>query len=238
MFVFLICAGFNQRGHGAVATCLMSLGAKRTFAHDFLPICTVEWCWGVERVMFGAQNSVAGSGMMPNLERARARPIRIFQGEGKPLADDMMYPVAMVESVVAGFKPAIDAGLDNGHKLRCLLRSEGPDGSSLCRAWLKSGFVTPRHSHDSDCTYFVLAGTLIMGATIIGPGGGVFVPANSVYFLEAGPSGVEVLEFRPLSRFNVSYRGNSSSHWTRFKEAVVENVAKWRTQRPPSQPAA
>jgi hypothetical protein len=35
---------------------------------------------------------------------------------------------------------------------------------SLCWAWFKSGYVLPRHSHNADCLYYVLGGSLRLGS--------------------------------------------------------------------------
>ena len=160
--------------------------------------------------------------------------MQLFKAEGTPLGPDMMRPEGLEGSVLAGFARAEEAGMHDGHRLRCLYRSPLPNGPSLCHMWLKSGFVTPRHKHDTNCIYYVLAGQLKLGNATAGPGEGLFVPEGTVYSIEAGPEGLEVLEFRTDTAFNVLYTGNDEANWDRIVGAVAGNAAGWAGQQPPS----
>ena len=162
--------------------------------------------------------------------------MQIFRGDGgTPLTADMMAPDGLVDSVVAGFERAGDAGMHEGHRLVCLYRSPLPDGPSLCRMWLKSGFITPRHKHDTNCIYHVLAGEAHLGNAVLKSGDGVFVPKGTIYEIKAGPQGLEVLEFRTDTAFNVFYTGNDAANWDRVVGAVAANAPTWADQPPPSQ---
>ncbi len=169
---------------------------------------------------------------MPQTAKPR---MQLFRAGGTPLEPDMMAPEGLDGSVLAGFARAEEAGMHEGHRLRCLYRSPLPDGPSLCHMWLKSGFVTPRHKHDTNCIYYVLAGKLKLGNASAGPGEGVFVPEATVYSIEAGPQGLEVLEFRTDTAFNVFYTGNDEANWDRIVDAVSGNVMDWADQSPPSE---
>jgi len=162
----------------------------------------------------------------------RAR-MKIFRAQGEPLAEDMMHPEALDAEGAAAYAQAAEAGMHQGHEIRCLYRSPMPDGPSLCRMWLKSGFVTPRHRHDTNCMYYVLAGELRLGNAVMAPGEGVYVPQGTVYSIEAGPEGLDLLEFRTDTRFNVEYTGNDDAFWGHFLGAVAANAAEWPDQPRP-----
>lgn len=172
---------------------------------------------------------------MPQDAKPAKPRMQLFRAEGTPLEPDMMYPEGLEGSVMAGFARAEEAGMHEGHRLRCLYRSPLPDGPSLCHMWLKSGFITPRHKHDTNCIYYVLAGELKLGNASAGKGEGVFVPEGTIYSIEAGPLGLEVLEFRTDTKFNVFYTGNDEANWDRIVDAVSGNVVDWAGQPPPSE---
>jgi hypothetical protein len=90
-----------------------------------------------------------------------------------------------------------------GQTIKVLFRqSEEEGGFSLVCAW-KSHFVLPRHSHDADCLYYVVAGTAVIGNRVLTAGDGFFAPGRAPYRYSAGPDGVEVLEFRHARSFDM-----------------------------------
>lgn len=74
----------------------------------------------------------------------------------------------------------------------------GAAGMSLVHAWFGPNFPLFRHSHPrfGDCLYYIVAGEIIMGSRELKAGDGFFVPNGAPYKFQAGPNGVEVLEFR------------------------------------------
>jgi quercetin dioxygenase-like cupin family protein len=82
-------------------------------------------------------------------------------------------------------------------------QQEGPGGFSLVTVDFGPGYLLPRHSHDSDCLYYIVAGSLIMGTRTLGPGDGFFLPADQPYTYRAGPQGVKLLEFRHQASFDI-----------------------------------
>jgi quercetin dioxygenase-like cupin family protein len=163
-----------------------------------------------------------------------------FRREASELDHSIMPLLGVDESVRAGLASLASSGFDprTGARALLLFREPGPqdtsEGMSLSLVSLKSGFVQPRHSHDSDCLYYVLSGSLQLGARTLNQGDGFFVPADAAYTYEAGPEGVEVLEFRNATRFSLSFRNNEAAHWARMAEAVAKNGAAWSedTQSP------
>ena len=79
-----------------------------------------------------------------------------------------------------------------------LFAQNTPNGMSLVHVWFGPNLPLFRHSHPryGDCLYYVVAGELILGNRKLGPGSGFFVPNGHPYKYTAGPTGVEVLEFR------------------------------------------
>jgi hypothetical protein len=63
-------------------------------------------------------------------------------------------------------------------------------------------------------------------------GDGFLVPANSFYTYQAGPHGVEVLEFRPAAHFDINYR-LGEQFWQRLSTIASANHEVWRGQVSP-----
>ena len=59
-------------------------------------------------------------------------------------------------------------------------------------------FVQP-HAHLQDEIIYVVAGSLILGSRVLGPGSSVLVASNTLYSFRAGPEGVHFVNFRPRS---------------------------------------
>jgi hypothetical protein len=106
---------------------------------------------------------------------------------------------------------------------------------SLLYLWFKSHYVLPFHSHDTDCLYYVLSGELRMGSHVLRKGDGIFIPRETAYGYEAGPDGVEVLEFRNAKRFNLFFGNNPESRWDKIADTFRERAEIWQEETPPSQ---
>jgi quercetin dioxygenase-like cupin family protein len=113
-----------------------------------------------------------------------------------------------------------------------LFRGDGDDGFSLVKAWFGPHFVLPRHSHDADCLYYVVEGSLVMGSRTVSAGNGFFVPAGAPYAYEAGPDGVVVLEFRTRTSFGMNIVGGQLDRLRKMAEAADQHVERWKELRP------
>ena len=82
-------------------------------------------------------------------------------------------------------------------------QQEGPGGFSLVTVDFGPGFLLPRHSHSSDCLYYIVEGQIVMGKRELGRGDGFFLPADQPYAYRAGPEGVKLLEFRHRAAFDM-----------------------------------
>ena len=174
----------------------------------------------------------------PQTEAKRRRGIQVFRfSDAEDLTEAHMPMEGVDEGVIAGFTKLAEAGgVDSGGEtVRCLFKEPRDDGLSLCYAWFKSGYVLPRHSHNADCVYFIVAGEIRLGKQVLGKGDGFFVPADAPYSYETGPEGAEVLEFRNASRFHILFRNNDEAHWERMAKAFRERRPHWSEETvPPS----
>ena len=94
-----------------------------------------------------------------------------------------------------GMNKALEAGYIGGDEIKVL--TDLP-GFGLTHVWFKEGYQLPLHSHDADCMYFIISGSLRLGTEELGPRDCFFVPADvpisvradfrlraSVFFTEA-----------------------------------------------------
>ncbi len=134
-------------------------------------------------------------------------------------------------AVIEGAAALREAGVFEGSRV-CRLFSR--PGMSLSYAWFKSGYPLPRHSHDSDCLYFILGGSLRMGDEELGPGDGFFVGTDVPYTYVPGDDGVEVLEFRDADIFDIKLRADNPAFWRKAVETVLREREAWKSQTTPS----
>lgn len=169
--------------------------------------------------------------------KARKR-MMIFRGSQARDVREHMPSIGIDDSVQVGLSKLSEATgtypANSGAKAVVLFSEPGEEGLSLGYAWFKSGYVLPRHSHNADCVYYVLGGELVMGSQTLRKGDGVFIPADAGYTYEAGPNGVEVLEFRNATRFHLMFQGNDQGHWDRIANVLRNNCPKWENEQPPT----
>jgi quercetin dioxygenase-like cupin family protein len=164
--------------------------------------------------------------------------MRIFRASEATSIQDHMPVVGVDDGVQSGLRLLAEATgnypVESGTRAVVLFCESGEQGMSLSYVWFKSGYVLPRHSHDADCLYYVMGGELHLGTQILRKGDGFFIPANAGYTYEAGPGGVEVLEFRNATRFHFKFQGNDDAHWNRIASVLKANCPKWESEPPPS----
>jgi quercetin dioxygenase-like cupin family protein len=119
--------------------------------------------------------------------------------------------------------PTVAMGIDD----KLVFQGEGPEGSSLVRAWLGPHYVLPRHSHSGDCLYYIVQGSITMGAQVLGAGDGFFVPSNAPYAYEAGADGAVVLEFRTQTSFDMQIPGGQLERWRKMATVAEEHGERW-----------
>jgi hypothetical protein len=137
-----------------------------------------------------------------------------------------------VSSVVAdGARRAQEAGVGEGHDLKLLFAIPG---FSLTYVWFKSAFPLPRHSHNVDCLYYIVGGTLRIGREDLGVGDGFFVGAGVPYAYTPGTAGVEVLEFRATEVFNIKVLADNPVFWEKAVETVRSHRSGWAQEPRPT----
>ncbi len=124
-----------------------------------------------------------------------------------------------------------EAGFGEGSRVKLLYSRPG---MSLTHVWFKSGFPLPRHSHNADCLYFIVAGSLRLGSEQLGPGDGFFLGVDVPYTYVPGPDGVEVLEFRTSDHFDFKDLGMTEAWMGKALETLAERRGKWADEAAPS----
>jgi hypothetical protein len=107
-------------------------------------------------------------------------------------------------------------------------------GFSLTHVWFKNDYPLPRHSHNCDCLYYVIAGSLKLGTEELGPRDGFFIRADVPYSYRPGPEGVELLEFRNATNFDFKLLADGEAFWKRAADTVQARSEEWRTAKMPA----
>lgn len=159
-------------------------------------------------------------------------PFTIFRARDSLEYDEaaLMEQGPVAEAAVEGGTKLTEAGVLDGTFIRLLFARPG---LSVSYAWFKSGFPLPRHSHNADCTYVIVAGSLKIGAEELGPGDGFFVGKDVPYTYTPGENGVEVLEFRTSDAFDIKVLANNPAWWSKALENLTEAKRTWPDQSAP-----
>ncbi len=131
----------------------------------------------------------------------------------------------------AGLDKLIEAGVLEGEEIRVLVNVPG---FSLTHVWFKQDYPLPLHSHDADCLYYIIAGTIRLGTEDLGARDSFLIPSGVPYTYRAGPGGAEVLEFRHATQFNFLNLAKGAGFWDKAAETAARNLADWREAVPPT----
>lgn len=181
--------------------------------------------------MASESKQVSGGDNADAVDRAPRRGIKLFRGgdavaiaESGAMSAPQFDPEDMKALAADGPRPATVAlGIHD----TLVFRGEGDRGNSLVRAWLAPHYVLPRHSHSGDCLYYIIEGSITMGAQQLHTGDGFFVPSNAPYAYEAGPDGAVVLEFRTQTSFDMQIPGGQLERWRRMATVAEEHGERW-----------
>ena len=98
--------------------------------------------------------------------------------------------------------------------------------------WFKANYPLPRHSHDSDCMYYVISGEAHMGNQVLRAGDSFFIPAEAPYVYTAGPDGVEILEIRHnVGQFDMKIPDAPAARWQEMTEISAANRERWESEQ-------
>jgi hypothetical protein len=165
--------------------------------------------------------------------------MQIFRAaEGRVLPDENgdvnMELLPMSQSSQDGFARLIEAGLTEGNYTKILFDAPG---FSLAYVWFKANFPLARHSHNTDCLYYIIAGGLKLGTEEHGPGDGFLLPSGTPYTYTVGAEGVELLEFRHTGQFDFRAHGGTPAFWNKAEAVIAANREAWLAT-PAPRPAA
>lgn len=160
--------------------------------------------------------------------------ISIFRSGDAPrlFESGVMNMAPMSDEQMAGLMNMVEAGYADGEEVRILVDLPG---FSLAHAWLKKEYPLLLHSHDSDCLYYVIAGSLQLGSERLVARDAFFVPAGAAYTYVADAEGVEVLEFRHTGRFEFKNLTKNPTFYEKARRTIEANVAGWREAKPPTE---
>jgi hypothetical protein len=165
---------------------------------------------------------------------AKRQTMQIFRLQDAPLLEETdLQPVTSEftarEAELWG--RTMEAGYGDGQVARVLARLPGLVALHI---WNKKGYPTPLHSHNVDCLYFVLGGSVSLGSETLGPGDSFFVPADMPYTYKGGPEGSEVLEIRQADNWDLKLLAKNPAYFVKAVEAVTANFEGWQSAERPS----
>ena len=115
-----------------------------------------------------------------------------------------------------------------GYEARVLFADDVKDhGVSLVHAWFGPGYPLPSHTHNADCLYYIVRGSVLLGPNELVAGDGFFVPTDTPYRYEAGPEGVEILEFRNDTHWDIQWVDQNPERWKAYAERGKERRDAW-----------
>jgi quercetin dioxygenase-like cupin family protein len=156
----------------------------------------------------------------------RSRGLRIFRRKDEIDLADTKLMSAPVMDPMPDRAVLREIGSKAGYLNKVLFGDPDQGGMSLIRLWYAPHYALPRHSHDVDCLYYVVAGEAHMGSQTLKAGDGFFVPADAPYAYSAGPDGVEVLEFRGASSFGIHVT-ESPERWSQLADIARTHRHEW-----------
>ena len=145
--------------------------------------------------------------------------------------DGVMYVDQSTPVEFSGTSELGAEGFMDGSQVKLLFQRPG---MSLTYVWFKSGFPLPRHSHNADCLYFIVAGNLRIGVEELGPGDGFFLGVDVPYTYVPGDKGVEVLEFRTSNHFDFKMLGGTPAFMEKAVETLRAKRDEWPKETTPS----
>lgn len=165
-------------------------------------------------------------------DQGEAPKFAIYRAAEAPNFDELscMEAVGVTPLIAEGIERAGAAGAGEGNVVKMLFSMPG---MSLTYAWFKSGFPLPLHSHNADCLYYIVAGSLTIGTEELGAGDGFFVGSDVPYAYKPGPQGVEVLEFRTADHFDIRFLGKTQAFWDKTVETLNKVRPNWAEERRP-----
>ncbi len=130
-----------------------------------------------------------------------------------------------------GMDKLVAAGFMDGDEVKVLVNLPG---FSLTHVWFKKDYPLPLHSHDVDCLYYIIAGSIKLGTETLGERDSFFIPAGVPYTYRPGPNGAELLEFRHATHFNFVNMAKGEAFWTKAAEIAASSREDWKAAARPT----
>jgi quercetin dioxygenase-like cupin family protein len=153
----------------------------------------------------------------PSLDESAMLSEWTFSEEGSP---EDLWPQEFGERMMAA------------SRLTVPFRQQGPGGFSLVTVEFDPGFLLARHSHSSDCLYYIVEGEIVMGQRVLGPGDGFFLPQDHPYAYRVGPEGVKLLEFRHSASFDTKFHEKDMARYREKADACLTSARSEAQSRP------
>lgn len=170
--------------------------------------------------------------MSEHTESDKGLRFKLFKwDESRPYTKDTMYLEPMSGTQEKGWSDLCAAGYHDGAEVKLLFSSPG---FSLTHAWFKSGVPLPRHSHNVDCLYYIVSGSLRIGSSELTAGDGFFVGTDVPYSYIPGDDGLEILEFRTGDHFNMKFLADNQNFWAKAIDQVISKKSEWKTEEKPT----
>lgn len=162
-------------------------------------------------------------------DQSPAPRFEIFRGADAPSLDECgcMRTEGETPNLLAVLPKIMQAGMVRGERAEVPYRRPG---MSLARLRLKSGFPLPLHTHDCDCLYYIVAGSIQLGSEMLEAGDGFFVGSEVPYGYTAGPEGAEVIEFRATDSFNIRIKDKPVAAWEKDAEKILAAQERWASE--------
>ena len=158
------------------------------------------------------------------VDKAKFEIFRFDDAPGLLDSPDTMEADPLPEKIMPFLAKAVESGIREGSVIKHLVSMPG---FSLFHVWFKRDFPLPLHSHDSDCLYYIVAGSIRLGTETLGPRDSFFVPRDVPYQYRPGPEGVELLEFKHATKGNLKHYSKTEAFWSKAVETIIANREAW-----------
>ena len=126
--------------------------------------------------------------------------------------------------------PALDQmmnwGLSGGNVAKVLFKDGGEDGMSLVWSWFGPDYPLPRHSHNADCLYYVVAGEARHGQPHRRRGRRLLRARRRALRLHRGPRRHPDPRVPQRRQFDMQIT-EGLDRWDRIMEVVEEKSEAW-----------
>ena len=144
---------------------------------------------------------------------------------------DCMEIAPMTPEQREGLTKLAQAGYHHGDEVKVLVNIPG---FSITHVWFKKDYPLLLHSHNADCLYYIVAGSLQLGTETLGPQDSFFIPADGAYTYRPGPEGVELLEIRNAAKFDFKNLTKGAAFFEKAAQTAASHQDAWKSAKMPT----